>query len=67
MAQYSIGPGQHLGWQASEQLEFLLVQRLKTTTDPLAQRWEARPGESPDAHFQRVFQEVQFWQGDGPL
>ena len=55
------------GWQAAEQLEFLLVQRLKATTDPLAQRWQARPGESPDAHFQRVFQEVQFWQGDGLL
>ena len=55
------------GWQAAEQLEFLLVQSLKTTTDTLAQHWQAHAGESPDAHFQRVFQEVQFWQGDGLL
>ena len=55
------------GWQAPEQLAYLLVQSLKETTDTLAQRWQPRPDESPAAHFQRAYQEVQFWQGDGRL
>ena len=55
------------GWQAPEQLEFLLVQSLKETDGTLAERWQARPDETPAAHFERVYQATQFWQGDAPL
>ncbi|MCP1478699.1 hypothetical protein J2Y88_001010 [Pseudomonas chlororaphis] len=52
------------GWQSSEQLEFLLAQSLKETDGTLAERWQAHPEETPAAHFQRVYQTAQFWQGD---
>ena len=55
------------GWQAPEQLEFLLVQSLKETDGTLAERWQARPDETPATHFERVYQAIQFWQGDAPL
>ena len=55
------------GWQAPEQLEFLLVQSLKETDGTLAERWQARPDENPAAHFERVYQATRFWQGDAPL
>ncbi|AZC31199.1 hypothetical protein C4K38_3239 [Pseudomonas chlororaphis subsp. piscium] len=51
-------------WQSPEQLEFLLVQSLKETDGTLAARWQAHPDETPAAHFQRVYQATQFWQGD---
>ncbi|MGY4664229.1 hypothetical protein ACVWZ9_005023 [Pseudomonas chlororaphis] len=47
-----------------EQLEFLLAQSLKETDGTLAARWQAHPEETPTAHFQRVYQATQFWQGD---
>ncbi|WP_277594503.1 DUF4123 domain-containing protein [Pseudomonas chlororaphis] len=52
------------GWQLPAQLEFLLVQSLKETDGTLAARWQAHPEETPTAHFQRVYQTAQFWQGD---
>jgi hypothetical protein len=52
------------GWQSPAQLEFLLVQSLKETDGTLAARWQAHPEETPTAHFQRVYQTAQFWQGD---
>ena len=55
------------GWQTPEQLEFLLVQRLKHADGALAERWQAHPNETAAEHFQRVYQETQFWQGEGPL
>lgn len=55
------------GWQSPEQLEFLLVQRLKDTDGALAERWQARPDETPAAHFERIYQTTQFWQNDAPL
>jgi hypothetical protein len=55
------------GWHSPEQLEFLLVQRLKETDGTPAAWWQPRPGETPAAHFERVYQATQFWQGDAPL
>ncbi|WP_337999650.1 hypothetical protein [Pseudomonas chlororaphis] len=47
-----------------EQLEFLLAQSLKEADGTLAERWQAHPEETPTAHFQRIYQTAQFWQGD---
>lgn len=55
------------GWQAPEQLEFLLIQSLKEIDGTFAKRWQARPDETPDAHFERVYQAIQFWQAEAPL
>ena len=55
------------GSRIQNNLEFLLVQSLKETDDTLAKRWQARPDETPAAHFERVYQATQFWQGDAPL
>ncbi|WP_324727938.1 DUF4123 domain-containing protein [Pseudomonas chlororaphis] len=55
------------GWTAPEQLKFLLAQCLTASGDTLAKRWQARPDETPTAHFERLHQEAQFWQGDAPL
>lgn len=55
------------GWQSPEQLKFLLIQSLKDSNITFSQRWQPRPEETPIAHFQRVYEETQFWQGDTPL
>ena len=55
------------GWCAPEQVAFWLLQCLKETTGDPAQRWKARPDETPADHYERIYQEVQFWQGGGPL
>ncbi|MPR04660.1 DUF4123 domain-containing protein [Pseudomonas sp. MAFF 212408] len=55
------------GWRSPEQVEFLLVQSLKATNGTLAERWQGRASETPVTHFERIYQEVQFWQGDAPL
>jgi hypothetical protein len=55
------------GWLTSEQLEFLLVQRLRAPANGLEPYWQARANESPTDHFERVQQLVAFWQGDGPF
>ncbi|WP_053183152.1 DUF4123 domain-containing protein [Pseudomonas kilonensis] len=53
-------------WQAPEQLEFLLTQRLLTPAQALAPYWQVRSAESPGEHFERVRLMVAFWQGDAP-
>ncbi|MEH6349868.1 DUF4123 domain-containing protein [Pseudomonas sp. 3JA] len=53
-------------WQAPEQLEFLLTQRLQTPAQALAPYWQVRSAESPDEHFERVRLTAAFWQGDTP-
>ena len=55
------------GSQTQSNPKFLLVQSLKETDGTLAERWQARPDENPAAHFERVYQATQFWQGDAPL
>lgn len=55
------------GWQTPEQLEFLLLQGLKDINGQFAQRWRVHPNENPASHYQRVYQEVRFWQEEGPL
>ena len=53
-------------WQAPEQLEFLLTQRLQAPAQVLAPYWQVRSAESPDEHFERVRLMAAFWQGDTP-
>ena len=55
------------GSRTQSNLEFLMVQSLKETDGTLAERWQARPDETPAAHFERVYQATLFWQGDAPL
>ncbi|AZC31600.1 hypothetical protein C4K38_3642 [Pseudomonas chlororaphis subsp. piscium] len=55
------------GWLAPEQVRFLLVQRLQAPGDALPKSWSPQLDETPQAHFQRVYQEVQFWQGDATV
>lgn len=52
------------GWHAPEQVEFLLIQALQGTDGTGAARWQVRLGETPAGHFQRVYEETRFWQGD---
>ncbi|HBP0509242.1 TPA: DUF4123 domain-containing protein [Pseudomonas aeruginosa] len=55
------------GWRTPEQIRFLLLQRLRATDDALPRSWSPLPDEPPTTHFERVYQEVRFWQGDAPL
>lgn len=52
------------GWLWPEHLEFLLIQALKDVDGKQMARWQARFGETPEDHFQRVYQEVRFLQGE---
>jgi hypothetical protein len=53
-------------WQAPEQLEFLLTQRLQAPARAPASYWHVHPAENPDEHFERVRLMAAFWQGDAP-
>ncbi|PMY64015.1 MULTISPECIES: DUF4123 domain-containing protein [Pseudomonas] len=55
------------GWQAPEQVRFLLVQRLQAPREALPKSWLPQLDETPLTHFQRVYQQVQFWQGDAAV
>lgn len=55
------------GWQAPEQLAFLLTQSLQAPAFTLAPHWQVRAGESPTEHFEGVLQTMEFWQGDASL
>jgi len=52
------------GWLAPERLEFLLIQSLHTPN--LAPHWQARPEETPEEHFDRVYQLSKSWNGETP-
>ncbi len=51
-------------WLAPERLEFLLVQSLPTPNP--APHWQARPDETPDEHFDRVYQLSKHWNAEVP-
>ena len=55
------------GWQSAEQLEFLLTRALSLPALGEMANWAAKPGESPENHFERVYQTWQFWQSDLPV
>jgi hypothetical protein len=55
------------GWQSAEQLEFLLEQGLDKPSVTQTPWWGVKEGETPAAHFQRVYDEAQFWEGRLPL
>lgn len=55
------------GWQEPESLHFLLTQTLQAPDHAPPITWLPRPAESPAAHFDRVYREARYWQGDDPL
>ncbi|MGY2441802.1 DUF4123 domain-containing protein [Pseudomonas sp. SDO52101_S400] len=52
------------GWLAPERLEFLLIHSLQTPNP--TPHWQARPDETPDEHFDRVYQLSKHWNGETP-
>ena len=57
----------HWNWNTPEQLHFLVLHRLETLERPLIKNWSPRDHETPQAHFERLLSEVQFWAGETPL
>ncbi|MDD2050815.1 DUF4123 domain-containing protein [Pseudomonas putida] len=55
------------GWVAPVQLALLFALSLTEPGGIPAERWPPHPDETPAAHFERVQQEMKFWQGEGPL
>lgn len=55
------------GWQQPESIHLLLTQSLQAPDYAPPKTWQPQPNETPQAHFERVYQQVLFWQGDGPL
>ena len=55
------------GWQQPEQVHFLLTQSLQAPGYLPPKFWQPKPAEDPAAHFERVYQQVLYWQGDGPV
>ncbi|MFJ7313245.1 DUF4123 domain-containing protein [Pseudomonas sp. NPDC098747] len=55
------------GWLEVDQMHFLLTQSLHAPGYTPPQSWSPRPNETPSAHFERVEQEVHFWQGHVPV
>lgn len=55
------------GWQQPEQVHFLLTRCLHTPGYLPRKFWEPKPGEEPVVHFERVYQQVLYWQEDAPV
>lgn len=55
------------GWQEPEQVHFLLTQSLQMPGYLPPKSWLPKPGEDPAAHFERVHQQVLYWQGEAGL
>ncbi|MDC7816775.1 MULTISPECIES: DUF4123 domain-containing protein [Pseudomonas] len=58
---------QQWGWSAPEQVHFLVLQNLNRSELPLIKNWQPRADETPAAHFERLFNEVKFWSGEGAV
>jgi len=52
------------GWHQPEQVHFLLTRCLQLPGYRPAKSWLPKPGEDPAAHFERVYQEALYWQGE---
>lgn len=55
------------GWQEPAKLHFLVTQSLHAPGHSLPKTWLPKPDEACAMHFERVYQEVLYWQGDGPV
>ena len=55
------------GWQAPDSLHFLLTQSLQAPGYSPPKNWLPQANETPTMHFDRVYQETLYWQGDAPL
>lgn len=54
-------------WREPEQIHFLLTQSLQAPGYVPPQSWCPRPNETPSMHFDRLYQETLYWQGDAPV
>lgn len=55
------------GWHTPEQLHFLVLQKLNISQPSVINSWLPRNGETPLAHFERLFDEVKFCSGRQPI
>jgi hypothetical protein len=55
------------GWQQPEQVHFLLTQCLKAPGYLPPKTWQPKPEEDSAAHFERVYEQVLYWQGNAPV
>ena len=55
------------GWQEPDSIHFLLMQSLQAPDYTSPKNWLPRPNETPAMHFDRVYQQALYWQGDGPV
>jgi hypothetical protein len=55
------------GWQEPDSIHFLLTQSLLAPDYAPPKTWLPQPNETPTMHFDRVYQETLYWQGDAPV
>ncbi|KPG99609.1 hypothetical protein AEQ67_10780 [Pseudomonas sp. RIT-PI-q] len=55
------------GWQQPEQVHFLLTQSLQTPGYLPPKAWLPKPEEDSAEHFERVYEQVLYWQGNAPV
>ena len=55
------------GWQEPDSIHFLLTQSLQAPNYTPPKTWLPQLNESPAMHFDRVYQEALYWQGDAPV
>lgn len=58
---------QQWGWTTPEQLRFLIIRKLTEAEAPIINNWAPHEGETPQAHYERLFNEAKFWSGEGAL
>ncbi|MBD8604599.1 DUF4123 domain-containing protein [Pseudomonas sp. CFBP 8771] len=55
------------GWQEPDSIHFLMTQSLQASGYTPPKTWLPQPNETPTMHFDRVYQEALYWQGDAPV
>lgn len=52
------------GWIGPQQVHLLVTCKLGEIEWPIIKNWAAQAGETPQAHFKRIAEEVHFWSGN---
>lgn len=55
------------GWKEPEQLHFFVNQSLKAPGFHLPKSWFPHNAETPAAHFERIYEESLYWQGEASV
>ncbi|VVP61872.1 hypothetical protein PS870_06466 [Pseudomonas fluorescens] len=59
-----LSQAQQWGWSIPEQVHFLIINKLSEADPLILKNWLPHADETPQAHYERLFNESKFWSGE---